>query len=78
MRATDGTGTNGHTTPQHIFVTTSAGRFPGLLLEWVRDGDAPWKGRVIWSEREGSHVQDVLDAKQLEPFEPPPGFIPRR
>lgn len=75
MRATDGTGQVGHTMPVHCFVTTSSGRFPGILLEWLRDG--PWKGRVIWSERPGSHRQDVLDAKQLEPFEPPSGFSPR-
>lgn len=71
MRATDGTGYQGHDQPKHCWVQTSSGRFPGLLVEWVRDGDAPLKGRVIWSEREGSWTGDVLDARQLSPFERP-------
>jgi hypothetical protein len=56
----------GYPTPKHVWVTTGSGRFPGLLLEWVRAGDK-WKGRVIWAE---PYVvqQAVLAAKQLEPI----------
>lgn len=71
MRATDGTGQMGYTIPVHCWVETSAGRFPGVLCEWVRDGDAPLKGRVIWVEREGSWRGDVIDARQLSPFDRP-------
>lgn len=72
MRAGDGTGQQGYDFPKHCWVTTSSGRWPGLLLEWVRDGDAPIRGRVIWVEGPVVH-QAVMAAKQLEPFEPPPG-----
>ncbi len=68
MRADDGTGFRGHSMPKHCWVTVGNGRWAGLLLEWVRDGDGPWKGRVIWAEPYVVH-QSVLDAKQLEPFE---------
>ena len=71
MRATDGTGQQGYDNPVHCWVDTSAGRFPGILLEWVRDGDAPLKGRVIWAEREGTYHGDVLGARQLSPYERP-------
>lgn len=69
MRANDGTGQRGSHPPQHCWVTTSGGRWAGLLLEWQRDGAGAWKGRVIWAEPYVVH-QSVLDAKQLEPFEP--------
>lgn len=70
MRATDGTGHLGHTQPQHVWITTSSGVFPGLLLEWIRDGAAPWQGRVIWAEGSVAH-QAVLAAKQISPFDRP-------
>lgn len=70
MRASDGTGHLGNTIPQHVWIDLSSGRYPGLLLEWVRDGDAPWKGRVVWAEPGALH-QAVLDAKQISPFDRP-------
>jgi hypothetical protein len=71
MRATDGTGTTGHTQPQHVWIDLSSGRYPGLLLEWVKDGATAWRGRVIWSEREGHSQQDTLAAQQISPWERP-------
>ena len=70
MRATDGTGTSGHTIPQHVWIDLSSGRYPGLLLEWERHGDH-WRGRVVWSEREGHIQQGVLAAQQISPWERP-------
>jgi hypothetical protein len=33
--------------PCHVWVTTEAGRHPGLLLEWRKPHQLPWEGHVI-------------------------------
>lgn len=70
MRATDGTGFNGHTNPQHVFIDLSSGRYVGLLVEWRREGDS-WKGWCIWAADGPVVSQAWLDAKQISPFDLP-------
>lgn len=44
--------------PRHVWVTTEAGRHPGLLLEWRKPDRLPWEGHVVHARlREGSWVQ---------------------
>lgn len=72
MRANDGTGQRGHPHPQHVWIRagSSAGRSPGLLLEW-RQVDGRWDGYVIHADG-GGNVKprayfEWLPADQIEP-----------
>lgn len=71
MRATDGTGHLGHTIPQHVWVDLSSGRYPGLLVEWRKDGATSWVGWCIWAGEGPIVQQGWVDAKQLSPFDRP-------
>lgn len=71
MRATDGTGQQGHTNPAHVWIDTSTGRYPGLLCEWRQEGERRWVGWCIWAA-DGPVVQQAwLDAKQISPYDRP-------
>lgn len=44
--------------PCHVWVTTDAGRHPGLLLEWRKPDRLPWEGHVVHArQHEGRWVQ---------------------
>jgi hypothetical protein len=53
---------------RHCWVTTSAGRLPGLLLEWRRRPE--WEGRVVHAVRDDQGwaiVEEWLPAGLLDP-----------
>ncbi|WP_166390341.1 hypothetical protein [Nocardioides ochotonae] len=56
MRATDGTGQQGHTVPRHVWVAPD-GRWeaalPGVLLDWRKVG-ASWEALVMWGSGGGN------------------------
>lgn len=58
---------------KHCWVTTSAGRLPGLLLEWRRRPDG-WNGRVVHAvpaDEDGGWVvvEEWLPAGLLDPLD---------
>lgn len=61
--------------PQHCWVTDApdipAGRWPGLLLDWVKDDDG-WSGRVVVAavahDGPGMVVQTLIPKRVLRPL----------
>lgn len=57
-------------TVKHCWVREAEMRLPGLLLEWRRDGDGGWDGRVVRPVRGASCwlvLEDWVPADRLEP-----------
>ena len=50
----------------HCWVHTTGADWPGLVLEWRREG-AGWMARVVWTTGGGSLVCAWVDAEQLDP-----------
>lgn len=49
MRATDGTGQQGHNVPRHCWVRRADSTFPGLLLDQRRRPDGSWECYCVWA-----------------------------
>ncbi|MFC6045230.1 hypothetical protein ACFP8W_09130 [Nocardioides hankookensis] len=57
MRAGDGSGQRGHTTPRHVWVNvtgSAAYRYAGVLIDWRVDGRGSWEALVVWVDGGGN------------------------
>ena len=50
----------------HCWVHATGADWPGLVLEWRREG-AGWMARVVWTTGGGSLVCEWLEAEQVGP-----------
>jgi hypothetical protein len=60
--------------PTHVWVTTEAGRNPGLLVEWRKPDELPWEGRVVHLRARGGswvQTQEWVPGDSLEPLARP-------
>ena len=78
--AGDGTGSRGHTAPQHVWMRP-AGQddppAPGLLLEWSEPGAHGWAALVLWVEGGGIRPWRVhLDQAPAVDLRPLGGWAP--
>lgn len=72
MRANDGTGQAGHTTPKHVWVRSGDVAAPGILLDWrVADGGR-WEAYVVWADPNGEQPRahlEWVDQDRVKPWE---------
>lgn len=52
---------------QHVWVKTTTGRQPGLLVAWVRDPDGTWWGKVAVADTPGEASLGLIQARLLTP-----------
>jgi len=50
----------------HVWVHGSAGDWPGIVLDWRREG-AGWAALALWTKDDGDFVSAWVDAESLSP-----------
>lgn len=77
MRATDGTGQQGHVPPQHVWVCLTGNwstASPGVLLDWRKGKGGRWEAFVIRASGGGNHeVYTTMGWVQAEHVRPAEG-----
>jgi hypothetical protein len=64
MRANDGTGQIGYTSPRHVWVRVDEVAAPGLLMDW-RTENGRWLAHVIYATGDARATTEWVDESRV-------------